>query len=253
MSLILNQGEATQYTFPQGFSMEAVPFASRITESERAYQHGSIITSDQKLQSRPVRIWGTLFRSTRAAFRADLQEMKDACNMKESKLYAEDYWPNRYIVLNPVSFNGPYLVTLLAADVEALFSVTDPFWYSDTLTTISQTILANQVSFSIINNGLIDVNPIITYYPGDDQMRLRIQNDNDNGGKRMTYQGRIQSGDEIEFDCEGGTVKKNGANHIWHLTGAWLNLVNGNNRIRLWITGTVASSRIQIAFRERWI
>ncbi|GAH45906.1 unnamed protein product, partial [marine sediment metagenome] len=132
MSLILNRGKSTQYIFPSSFSVDPPPWSKRLSEMERAYKHGSVITGDEKVQSRPLRVWGTLFKSNRPAFAEALDEMNAACYRKDQTFHATEHWTNRYLILDSIAnFTYTPLVTLLAADVEALFRITDPFWYYD--------------------------------------------------------------------------------------------------------------------------
>lgn len=252
MSLILNQGLSTEYTFPRNMSMDAMPWMKRVTEAELVHQHGTVITSDKKLQSRPLRIWGTLFYSTRPAFRDELERLRVACYQDDPTLHTSNYWPDKYVILDSVvSFDTIFLVTLRAADLDILFRVTDPFWYASAQTTRAWSITAANLTRSVNNGGLVEVYPVITYRAGGAQTQLRVRNNVNS--KEFTYSGTMALNDEVEFDFAEGTVKLNGTDDIVNFTGPFLELFSGNNDIRTIITGTVGTSRIEFTFRARWL
>lgn len=252
MSLILNQGLSTEYTFPRSFSLDALLWAKRTGESERAHQHGTIITADKKLTSRPVRIWGTLSSSSRVAFRTELEAMRKACYQDDPTLHASDYWAGRYVILDSIDvFDTVYLVTLRAADISILFKVTDPFWYATTPTSRAWSITAATLSRIVENLGSVEMSPVITYRAGGAQTQLKVRNNQNS--EEFTYSGTLALNDELEVDCKEGTVKKNGTDDIVNYVGPFLRLLSGNNSIRTVITGTVGTSRIQFDFRPRWL
>jgi len=233
--------------------MDAVPWTRRITELARAYQHGTVITSDKAIGSRPLRIWGTLYSPPRSAFRTALENLRDACHLDNPTLHADDYWPGKYIVLNSAqNFDTKFLVTLMAADIDILFKVTDPFWYDESETTRAWTITATILARTVSNSGLARVHPIITYRAGGAQTNVKIENVSD-GNKYFEYVGALALNDVLVVDCEAGTVEVNGTNMIANLRYAFWELIAGNNSIRTTITGTVGNSRMQVVFRPRWL
>ncbi len=254
MSITLNRGLTTEYSFPvRRFSLDPLPWMRRFAEAERAHQHGSVITSDDMIKSRPGRIWGTLSYSTRAAFRAALEELRGACYVEDPTLHADDYWPNRYITIKVKGVDGIYYPNLVAGEVEVIFQATDPFWYSDTLRSVT-TVLASQPQLiSIANNGEIETPVKITYTAGAAQMRVRLRNAND-GNRELDYQATLGLNDVVILDVEEGTCELNGTTHIEKLIGAWWNLQPGSNTIRVGITGNLGTaSTIQIQYRERYL
>lgn len=249
---ILNRGLSTQYTFPRSFSMDAPPFFKRVDEAERVHQHGAIITADKKLKSRPLRIWGTLSSSTRPIFRISLEDMRKACYQDDPTLHADEYWPDKYLILDSVAdFETTYLVSLRAADINILFRVTDPFWYANSETIRAWSITNANLTRTVSNGGSVEAYPVITYKAGGAQTRLRVRN---NVNSEEFFYTRVMAlNDEVEFDCVEGTVKLNGTDDIVNFTGPFLELFSGNNDIRTIITGTVGTSRIEFVFRARWL
>lgn len=256
LPLILNKGLSTEYTFPRSFSLDALPWMKRVDEMERVHQHGTVLTGDERIKTRIGRIWGTLNYSTRDAFRTALENMRNACYQEKPKLYADEYWPGKYLMIGSVSdFITNYLVTLRAADIEIIFKVIDPFWYSEDASSRAWSITANILSRTVTNSGLMEAHPIITYKAGGSQISLKVRNEDD-GNREFTYSkagGVLTLNEILEVDCVEGTVKKNGTNDIYNYRGPILRLVSGANRIRTTIIGAVGTSRIQFDFRARWL
>lgn len=254
MSITLNRGLATEYSFPaRRFSLDPLPWMRRYAEAERAHQHGVVVTSDNMIKSRPGRIWGTLSYASRAAFRTALEQLRGACYVEDPTLHADDYWPNRYITIKVTAVDGVYYPSLASGEVEVIFQATDPFWYSDTLESVT-TVLASQPQLiSVVNDGEIETIPVITYTAGGNQMRVRIRNNSD-GNRELDYQATLGLNDVLILDVAEGTCELNGTTHIEKLTGAWWNLQLGSNAIRVGITGNLGvASTIQIQYRERYL
>ena len=252
--ITLNRGLATEYSFPQNrFSLDQLPWMRRFSEAERAYQHGSVVTSDDKIQSRPGRIWGTISYSTRAAFRTALEQLRGACYIEDPTLHADDFWPDRYIIIKITSVDGVYYPNLMAGEVEVAFQATDPFWYSDTLSSVTRILTSQPETFTITNNGEAETPPIITYTAGAGQMRVRVRNAND-ANRELDYQATLELNNVLIMNAESGVVTLDGTTHIEKLTGAWWSLVVGANVIRVGITGALgAASTLQIQYRERYL
>ena len=253
MSITLNRGLATEYSFPQDrFSLDQLPWMRRFSESERAYQHGSVVTSDDKIKSRPGRIWGTISYSTRLAFRTALEQLRAACYIDDPTLHADEFWPDRYIIIKVRNVDGEYYPSLMSGTVEVIFQATDPFWYSDTLYVDNQTILVSPYTFTLTYDGLIETPPLIIYTSGGAQIRLRMLNAGD-GSREWIYTENLNLNDKLEVDIAEGTVKRNGTSRMHKWRGTWWNLMPGSNQIRVGITGAVGSSALQIDYRKRWL
>ncbi len=254
MSITLNRGLSTEYSFPQDrFSLDQLPWMRRYSEVERAYQHGSVVTSDDKIQSRPGRIWGTINYSTRAAFRAALEQLRGACYIEDPTLHADAFWPDRYIIIKVKGMDGVYYPNLMAGEVEVIFQAIDPFWYSDILSSVTTVLTSQPQNITITNNGQAETPPIITYTAGADQMRVRLRNNSD-GNRELDYQATLELNNVLIMNAESGAVTLDGTTHIEKLTGAWWNLVVGANVIRVGITGALgAASTLVIQYRERYL
>ena len=252
--ITLNRGLATEYSFPQNrFSLDQLPWMRRFSEAERAYQHGSVITSDDRIKSRPGRIWGTISYSTRAAFRTALEQLRGACYIEDPTLHADDLWPDRYITIKVKSVDGVYYPNLMAGEVEVIFQATDPFWYSDTLSSVTTVLTSQPQNIIITNGGEIETPPIFAYTAGADQMRLKARNTNDNN-QEWDYQATLELNNILIVNTETGAVTLDGTTHIEKFTGAWWDLVPGSNEIRIGETVILLTpSTLQIKWREIYI
>jgi len=242
MSLILNQGLSSQYTFPRGFSIDAPPWAKRLNELERAYKHGAAITGDEMVKARPLRVWGVLWRTNRTAFQSALDSMEGACYLRASTFHATDHWTNRYLTVDCANFAIDYLVTLFAADVDVLFRVTDPFWYSDTLNSDLQSGLGSGSLTSIVNAGQIEVSPLIQIRVVTGTVTsIALTNSNDLF-RGFTYTRNLTVGRGVRIRCAEGQVHRwTGTAYVDDLpgftSGTFYRLQPGNNNIVLTLTG----------------
>jgi len=140
----------------------------------------------------------------------------------------------------------------MSGTVEVIFQATDPFWYSDTLQSVSRILTSQPETFIITNNGEMGTPPIFTYTAGADQMRIKLRNASD-GNKEWAYQENLALNDILEVDTKEGTVEKNGTTSIEDFSGAWWDLVPGSNEIRVGVTGILGTSTLQIQYRERYL
>ena len=83
--------------------------------------------------------------------------------------------------------DGVYYPSLMSGEVEVIFQATDPFWYSDTLSSITRILTSQPETFTITNGGEIETPAIFTYTAGAVQMRVKMRNASD-GNKEWAYQ-----------------------------------------------------------------
>ena len=257
MSLILNQGLASQYTFPSGFSIDAPPWAKRLNELERAYKHGAAITGDEMVKARPLRVWGVLYRTTRTLFQSALDDMERACYLKGSAFHATDHWTDRYLTVDCANFSIDYLVTLFAADVDILFRVVDPFWYSDTLSSHVQSGTSSGGLGPAPNNtGPIEVSPTIFIYVATGTITAIDLVNHSDLSRTFNWTGNLTVGRGIRIRCAQGQI------HRWTGTawvdglsgfdGTFYRLQPGENHIVLTLTG-VGTVDITHQWRTKWL
>lgn len=257
MSLILNQGLTSQYIFPRGFSLDAPPWAKRLNELERAYKHGAAITGDEMIKARPLRVWGLLWRTNRTAFQTALDSMERACYRRALTFHSSDHWTNRYLTVDCANFAMDYVVTLFAADVDILFRIVDPFWYSDTLSSHLQSGTAGGgLGPPPDNTGQIEVSPTIYIYTASGTITSISLANNSDLSRTWTWTGNLPVGRGIRIRGFQGQI------HRWtgtawvdgspQFTGTFYRLQPGQNLIVLTLTGT-GTVDITHQWRAKWL
>lgn len=259
MSLILDKNKSTQYTFPSSFSIDPPPWAKRLNELERAYKHGSVITGDEKVEARPLRVWGTLYNNNRAAFITALDNMNAACYRKDQTLHATEHWTDRYLNIPSIAnFSYTPLVTLFAADVEAIFRVTDPFWYSDSESSNIQNGLVSSNLSSFIGGGQIEISPTIYVIVASGKInRVKLQNNSD-GNRNFTYERTMSAPKGFRIRCATGEIHHwNGESYVEDAAsfdGAFYRILTGSNAIRVTVDGTNGTLvNISHYWRIKWL
>lgn len=257
MSLILDKDKSTEYTFPSSFSVDPPPWAKRLNELERAYKHGSVITGDEKVQARPLRVWGTLYRANRVTFAAALDEMNAACYRKNQTFHATEHWTDRYLNIPSIAnFSYTPLVTLFAADIEAIFRITDPFWYSDAESLNIQNGLRSGNLVSFIGGGQIEISPTIYVIIASGRInRITLQNNSDED-RNFTYERTMSAPKGFRIRCATGQV------HHWDgegyvedaasFDGAFYRILAGSNAITVAVDGS-AEVNVSHYWRIKWL
>lgn len=255
MSIILNKGLSTEYIFPRNFSMDPPPWTKRLKEMERAYKHGSVITGDEMVEARPLRIWGTLFESTRQAFRDELDLMQKTCYLKGLTLHADEWWPNRFLYVDLSDFSREDYPTLRSGPVDILFRVTDPFWYSTTQSKNSQNGLGPGNLALITNGGQIEVSPTIHVRVATGNVTLVTLQNTSDANRYFTYTLSMAPPRGFRIRCASGEV------HRWSGTGyfedyesfigTFYRLQPGFNQIVLAVVGGTVN--IMHVWRNKWL
>lgn len=256
--IVLNKGLPGQYLFPRTFSIDPPPWSKRLNELERAYKHGSVITGDEMVKARPVRVWGTLAYSNALVFQNELDLMEATCYMKRLTLHADRWWPNRYLCVDLSNFARIDYPTLQAGEIDILFRITDPFWYSTTMSSNSQNGVTSGNLTPFSNNGQIEVSPDIhVRIPvGSSITAITVGNLSD-GNRNFTYTRALGVGKGFRVRGSVGTVHYwSGAGYaddIASFTGTFYRLQPGSNQIVLAITPPGATVNITHYWREKWL
>jgi len=256
MSIILNKGLSTEYTFPRNFSMDPPPWAKRLDELERAYKHGSVITGDEMVKARSLRVWGTLFKSTRQAFRDELDLMQQTSYLKGLTLHADEWWPNRFLYVDCSDFAREDYPTLRSGPVDILFRITDPFWYSTTQNEDSQNGLGPGNLTAIVNGGQIEVSPTIHVRVATGTVTIvRLQNISD-GGRYFTYTRTMSPPRGFRIRCASGEIHRwSGAAYFEDpagFEGTFYRLQPGSNQIVISVVGGGTVNVMHI-WRDKWL
>lgn len=262
--IIKDSSDTTLYTFGAGFKVGGYLLDKRVSESKRAYQHGTLITSDKKLGSRMVIIEGVLHQTeagveinSSLAFEAEWDELTEQIDKETLHIYG--YKISRYIVCDCLEYaDHEWVAKNRAGRIEFGFRASDPFWYSASETDDDNTVDESPESFTQANSGKAAVYPVVTFTAGvgSSISKVKVLNSSD-GSRYFEYEpaSSLTDGDILEVDNQKGTVKLNGTNDISHLcsVSAFIKLVTGNNSIVVTLTGTAGTNVCNFTFRPRWL
>lgn len=252
MSVILKSASnATIYTFPSGVELVAAPFSKRLDAGPRAYQHGAVLIGDEKVEPRAISVHGIFEKASQTLMETELNSIKKACYTKNLRLYATQY-ANDFYFVEVLSFDHIFLGQIPVAEISIEFQCTDPFRYYKDLTTDSENMTSSPHEYTVANGGDIEVFPVFTFTAGGSISKVRVANVQDQS-KYFEYEASLVITDELEIDCQAGTVKKNAVSGIANWTGRFLKLASGNNTITVTITGTVGTSNLETVFRKRYL
>jgi len=257
-----NSSNVVQYEFPSGCELVAEPWAKRQDTEPRAYQHGGVKVSDEKVETRVISVHG-IFDVSRvnatygATLAANLKEMKQQCYTEDLRLYPGSQYTDEYYNVECLNFESEFLGMISVVEVYIDFICSDPFRYYKDETTDSNTVNESPESFTVENDGDIETFPTITFTAGagSDISVIRITNSTD-GGKYFEYTpaSNLTSGDVLVADSEEGTVELNGSDDMAHFNaGAFTRLLSGNNSIVVTLTGTPGTNTASFVFRKRWL
>lgn len=256
-----NSSNTEVYEFPHGCNLVAEPWTKRQETKPRAYQHGAVKVSDEKVETRVISLHGIfnvddINATYGATLAANLKEMKQQCYTEDLRLYPGSQYTDEYYNVECLNFESEFLGTITIVEVNIDFICSDPFRYYKDETTDSNTVDESPEAFTVDNGGDIEVFPEITFTAGAgaDFSKLKIENAED-GGKYFEYEpaSNITTDDVIVIDCLEGTVELNGTDDIAHFSGSFIKLASGTNNITATITGTVGTNTAAFVFRKKYL
>lgn len=256
-----NSSNTEVYEFPRGCNLWAEPWAKRQETEPRAYQHGGVKVSDEKVETRVISVHGIFDVSGvnatyGATLAANLKEMKQQCYTEDLRLYPGSQYTDEYYNVECLNFESEFRETITIVEVYIDFICSDPFRYYKDETTDSNTVDESPEDFTVANDGDIETFPVITFTAGAaaDFSKLKIENAED-GGKYFEYEpaANITTDDVIVIDCSEGTVELGGVDDIAHFTGSFIKLASGTNNLTVEITGTTGTNTASFVFRKRWL
>lgn len=242
---------ASSYTIPAAYYPALTKFEAsiRTDEVDRAGTHGSIMTGDGQVESRTVEVDVDIVGTTAAQYITAKNALLAAAYRQDQKLYIDD---TRYINVASLKkfteefYDGRYLEW---ATITLAFLATDPFLYSDTVTTVETTITTSPQTISVTNSGGVDVPPIITVTPSAANPSMTIVNDTDDDMTLSYTDASFLPGNVLVIDNEEGTVERDGTSTLNNYAGDWLRLVPGANSIIY----TGALGTVTFVYTERWL
>lgn len=151
-------------------------------------------------------------------------------------------------------------------DVAYLATVVDPTGAAEDASTIGEFLLAfradpyaysaTEIDQSIINSAIVNnagtekIDPLLIITINQSVSNLTIQNEAT--GEELIITGTLAGGTTVEIDAGYQTVKTckiNGANGLARLSGDWITLNPGNNRINV----SNGNASLSIKFRAKWL
>lgn len=260
MSVLLkNNSNVIQYTFPAGIELIGEPWGQRLDSEPRAYAHGNVITADEKLSSRMISVHGIFKKTTSADMETELKLMSKTCYTKNLRLYGTQN-PNEYYNVECFGFESEYLGMLTIAEVTIDFFVADGTRHYKDETSDDETVDELDHNYTIINEGDIEVFPVITFTVGEDAeiSKITITNITDIGKSfEYTPVSDLVETNVVEIDCQNGTVELDTgpglSDDIARWSGRFIRLLSGNNSITITVTGDVGTNQCVFAFRKRWL
>ncbi len=117
-------------------------------------------------------------------------------------------------------------------------------------------VLASLPDDTVTNGGDVEVNPVITFTAGSGAniSNLNIKNTTDSD-RNFDYapDSNLTENDVVEIDCKNTTVKLNTVNDISNFSGAFFELLAGNNSIVVTLVGTAGTNQCVFVFRKAWL
>lgn len=250
---------ADDYTLPERLVILDDGFKIRSKPKDRVFSPGAADISDGEIKEKLVRIEGVIAIDGRSAYVELARRIKQKFYQTDYKLYlGTDYFLNIAKVLNfraKYLEGGNYNRTRMAIDLLAL----DPFWYYKTEDSTEETITEDGHSWTVTNNGNVNVYPVITITADTTIANLIIQNETDipdgeDEGLKFQYQDPAfaLTSPSLTVDCQEGTVYRSDTNTIRYFTGAFLKLLPGDNTIK-WTGSTLGLSKVKFEFRRRFL
>lgn len=233
MILYLKDENGVVYTFNKTFHIDSTPFKIKVNKKDIAFSHGAVDIGDSKVEERYVTIKGTIWGRSDSEFEANLNALFAAIYKQDQTLYYDN---EKYIAFTKVVSVTPSPekgADLRAWTISIQFLAEDPFWYYVAESTKDQAITDSSILFDVVNEGNIEVYPVISVRNDGTYLPFTLRNLT---GASLVFRydefGFIE-GATVVVDCVEGTVKRNGTNTLRYFDGAFLNLVAGTNTLQL--------------------
>lgn len=207
--------------------------SSRVSPERFPRRQGAVLEPVPFLSERSIRVSGFVDKSTEAALVTYLKDVGAKLHNGTAPLYLRD--DATYI--NAVKTNYGYSFKAgEAAHLRAKYFIDfvagDPYWYSETVNTSTQTNVASSPhSFSVTNTGG-EATPVkidITALSVDKTGTFKLTNTTN--GLSASYGGTITAGQVLTIDCATLKVVNSGANGLPGFSGSFWMLVIGTNNV----------------------
>jgi len=237
------------YEFPnQTFEISGLPVENNISEDKIPRRHGTLIL-DSYLNSRKIKIKGTIHNVNAADSYSELASMQEALLPAEGKFY---YRSDRYIncranYVKPSFAEGTDKAVM---DVDIQLIAANPFQYS---AGASYSVVENAndgvtINFDVYNGGNVFSEPKFSFCPTGGTVSDDISVTNLTTGKSMKYRGTISDGKTLEIDTDEYVVEMDGTDGLSYFEGDFLTLAAGTNSFQ-YVGSTI---RMTTEHKYRW-
>lgn len=205
-------------------------------------RHGALVAEVPVLDPRRVSFRGKVSEGSASLTRNTLDLLEKTFHRNNKKLRI---WDDRYLNAYLVTFGYSFIPGTAgqSAAWSAEFVAADPFWYSDTAFTQTQTLDTADIAdathggrlevSSIVNPGTAFAYPTMTITNSTGSSVTRISIINRTTGRTFTYTGTLLNGQSLIVDCGQFTVKNNGVDDLTNFSGSFLWFDPGTNSMEI--------------------
>jgi phage-related protein len=187
------------YSFPnQTFEIAGLPIENNIQETKIPLKHGSNISTPY-LNSRKIRISGTLHNQLSEDTHTQLLDMQEALLAGEGKFYyRSDRYANCYVKnIKPVYEEG---TDKAVARIEIDLVAQDPFLYSETPYSAAEDASGTTHSFDVFSGGDVFAEPNIYFYASGGTISNNLLLQNLTTGEQMRWRGILNPGQTLSVN-----------------------------------------------------
>lgn len=228
-TLSLTDSSSVVYFFQQSFTLKGNEFKTGVKIADRAFAHGGVDYGDGKIDSRTVKISGTLVGTTDSDYQTNYDALLAAVMKEDQQLR----WGSlaRYMVIKRCSSVKQEFIEHLesCADVDLEFIAEDPFWRFTTARSVATDLNSPISTFTLTNTGNVDVLPIFTLVASVSNPTFQLINTFDSSATFVYQDAGFTSGTTLTINCVVGAVTRGAADTVRLFTGTFLRLKPGVN------------------------
>jgi len=224
------------FDLPAHFRFSDDPFDRDIEVTKKAFQHGGIKQGDGTVLPKDLTISGFYKSNSSMTVNAWTSSLVSFC------MYAE---PLRLYVLGNSNDGDWFLADCYLQsrpkrplfyshidELDMVFKITNPFWQSETLNTVTNNNVTSGSSIQINNTGDFDTYPVFEFTSLANNGAFSIINESDNYLSMDITDPLFFTGDLISADCSKSTLTRNDLSIMDRLGGGFLKLKKGVNNLK---------------------
>lgn len=232
MSLIIEDDGGVQTFLDQSFVVPELEQEAPDTLQAAALQHGGRDVSSGMFQSGHLSLIGMLYGENRQDYETKKNDLLRILNRPNNKLYPE-YPPDKFLKLRRMNkFKQTFVsgAQFRIAQVDLSFVLEDPFWQDVNQITDGRT-LVNGSTVTLYNPGTVVSPAVVTLVGLSTGPTLFFRNTDDSNQVMIYSDLALTSGNTVVIDGVEGTVLRGNVNTSRFLSGSFMQLVPGANRI----------------------